>query len=255
MNDNITQDESEQDQQKKGTVWKNSLVVLLFCILFYYMITPNVNRVGISPRTQSINNLKNLGLAQMNYASQSEGLFAPPTLYNEEGLPVHGWFTQLLPLLDETAIYHSMDLSSSWDDPVNQEFTKLRIRVALNPALDEEINDAGYPLIHYTLNERLFPGNESLTEDFISRADGLGNTILMGEIQEGLPAWGAPGNARDSAFGLKPGPNTFGVSVHHGFTIIGFADGRVRTLSNDIDPRVLKALSTPDGGEEVPEDY
>jgi hypothetical protein len=65
--------------------------------------------------------------------------------------------------------------------------------------------------------------------------------------------WGAPGNARDPALGLKPGSKTMGVSVHDGVTIIGFADGRVMAVSNDIDPTVLKALSTPDGGETIPE--
>jgi hypothetical protein len=32
-----------------------------------------------------------------------------------------------------------------------------------------------------------------------------------------------------------------------------FMDGSVRTMSNDVDPQVLKALSTPAGGEDVRE--
>jgi hypothetical protein len=33
------------------------------------------------------------------------------------------------------------------------------------------------------------------------------------------------------------------------------ADGSVCFISKDISPAVLKALSTPDGGEPLPEDY
>jgi len=203
----------------------------------------------------SLNNVKNLDLGQKNYAANHDGLFATPTLFNDDGRAVHGWVTQLLPMLDNTILYERIDLSLPWNDPANQEYTTVPFRMMLNPQLDKEQNSDGYPLIHYTLNERVFPNNESLNEDYVSRADGLANTILMGEIQEGLPAWAEPGNARDPSAGLKAGPNTMGVSVWGGRTVIGFADGRAITISNDIDPDVLKALSTPDGGEEVPEDY
>jgi hypothetical protein len=223
--------------------------------VFYKLTTPAVDDGPTAGTTGSLNNVKNIDLAQKNFAPQHEGLYAAPTLYNENGLPVHGWFTQLLPLLDNAALYERIDLSIPWNHPDNQEISKVKLEVALSPGLNEEENANGYPLLHYTLNERLFPNTESLTEDYVSRADGLTNTILMGEIQEGLPAWAEPGNARDPAKGLNPGPNTMGVSLWGGRTVIGFADGRTITISNDIDPELLRALSTPDGGEVLPEDW
>lgn len=234
-----------------------AVVVLLLGIgAFLLWLPTNRSARTAAHRAQSLNNVKNLALAQKNFCSQHDGLFATPTLTNEKGEPVHGWVTQTLLYLDNRAIYDRINFDVPWDHPDNQEISQVQLRVCLNPALDDqESNAAGYPLVHYTLNSRLFPDNVAVTEDFVARSDGLSNTIMMGEIQEGLPPWAAPGNARDPALGLKPGPKTMGVDVWDGVTVIGFADGRVRTLNNDIDPAVLKALATPDGGEEIPEEW
>lgn len=226
-----------------------TLLLVVVC-LFFFNDNPDDSRIR-----RSLNNVKNLDLGQKNYAANHDGLFATPTLFNDDGRAVHGWVTQLLPMLDNTILYEQIDLSRPWNDPANQEYSKVPLSMMLNPSLDIEQNSDGYPLMHYTLNTRLFPNNESLTEDYVSHADGLANTILLGEIQEGLPAWAETGNARDPAKGLKSGPDTMGVSVWGGETIIGFADGRAIIISNDIDPAVLKALSTPDGGEEILEDW
>jgi hypothetical protein len=43
---------------------------------------------------------------------------------------------------------------------------------------DQERNSDGFGLNHFTLNQRLFPDNKSLTEDYISQVDGLSNTIF-----------------------------------------------------------------------------
>ena len=206
-------------------------------------------------RTMTLNNLKNLTLAQKNYCSQNDGLFAVPTLVNERDEPVHGWFYQLLPYLDQVALHDRIDEDLAWNHSINRPHMQRVFDVALIHGMEGKTHPEGYGLIHFTLNERLFPNNLAFSEDYVSRADGLSNTILMGGISEGLPPWGAPGNARDPALGLEPSPETFGDSYHRGITFIGFADGRAMSISNDIDPAVLKALSTPDGGEEIPEDW
>jgi hypothetical protein len=253
----IDQDNT-QTPTKLGTKQRvvGCAVIGVILIMGFLLILPvNRNAREAARRVQSINNLKNLALAQKNYCSQNDGHFAAPTLLNDKGEPVHGWVTQMLPFLDNSAIYARIDKSLPWDHANNQEYFKLRLYGFLSPGLELEKNEAGYVLSHYSMNSRLFPKGESLTEDYVSRADGLSKTIMMGEVQEGLMPWGAPGNARDPALGLKPSPKTMGVDVWDGVTIIGFADGRVTTLNNDIDPMILKALATPDGGETLPKDW
>jgi|GEM_PF-1221289 len=229
------------------------VILVILLALIYILITPIRPSRNRSRGPQTINNLKNVALAQQNFASQTEGFFAPPTTLLLDGTPGHSWATQLLPLIDHASVYDRIDQSVPWDHENNREEMSYVFSPFLVVEFDQERNSDGFGLNHFTLNQRLFPDNKSLTEDYISQVDGLSNTILMGEIQEGLMPWGAPGNARDPALGLKPGSKTMGVSVHDGVTIIGFADGRVMAVSNDIDPTVLKALSTPDGGETIPE--
>ena len=79
-------------------------------------------------------------------------------------------------------------------------------------------------------------------------ADGAANTIMAGEVVGQLPAWGHPTNWRDPAAGLEGRPDQFGSPWKQGVNVL-LADGGVRTLSRDTDPRVLRALATPAGGE------
>jgi prepilin-type processing-associated H-X9-DG protein len=81
--------------------------------------------------------------------------------------------------------------------------------------------------------------------------DGSSNTIMFGEVAERFQAWGRPGNWRDPALGINKSPDGFGCKPSRGGASFSFCDGSVHYLSEKISPAVLKALSTPDGGEEV----
>ena len=83
--------------------------------------------------------------------------------------------------------------------------------------------------------------------------DGTSNTIFAGEVVDGFKPWGDPTNRRDPAAGLTGTPETFG-----GFNgVVNFlrADGSVMSISEYVDSQVLKAISTPDGGEPLPDDF
>ena len=82
--------------------------------------------------------------------------------------------------------------------------------------------------------------------------DGLSNTIFAGEVADHFQPWGHPVNWRDPALGI----NKFAGRLRRAVAERGqlpFMDGSVRFLSNTIDPAVLQALSTPNGGEKIPE--
>lgn len=114
--------------------------------------------------------------------------------------------------------------------------------------------ESGYAVSHYAANSQVFRPDKTWSFDEISAIDGLQNTIVFGEIANHFQPWAAPGNLRDPAMGLGDGLNQFGMSDN--LTVcFAFADGSVRTISRDIDPKILKALATPDGGEELPHDW
>jgi prepilin-type processing-associated H-X9-DG protein len=87
--------------------------------------------------------------------------------------------------------------------------------------------------------------------------DGLSNTIAAGEIANSDIYWTEP---RDLPLGVmnfrvndRSQPSIS--SAHRGAAMVVFADGHKQTLSNSIDPSVLKALLTIAGAEEIRDDY
>jgi hypothetical protein len=72
--------------------------------------------------------------------------------------------------------------------------------------------------------------------------------LIVGEINQSIPAWGEPGNIRSVGEGLNREWHGFGNPDGNGATFL-HADGSVKFYSNKVDRRVLEQLSTRDGGE------
>ncbi len=79
--------------------------------------------------------------------------------------------------------------------------------------------------------------------------DGTSNTILAVEAGRDIP-WTKP---EDIPFDFKAPLPELGGFLENGFNAL-FADGSVRFLKTSIQPHVLKALITRDGGEVVSSD-
>ncbi len=84
--------------------------------------------------------------------------------------------------------------------------------------------------------------------------DGTANTVMVGEVVSHFKAWGDPTNWRDPALGVNRSPDGFGSPFVGGANFL-FVHGSVRFIKNTIAPNVIKALSTPKGGEQVSSDH
>ncbi|MCC7422287.1 MAG: DUF1559 domain-containing protein [Planctomycetaceae bacterium] len=198
-------------------------------------------------KTQSKNNLKQIGLASHNYHDQY-GNFPIGGTFDDEGRGLHSWQTRLLPFVDEQALYDGIDLQAAWNDPVNSvPFAQVR-GVYCNrsfPELSQPVN--GFALSAYAGNSEVLLRNAGIAiRDF---RDGASNTLLAGEVAEGFKPWGDPTNVRNPADGVTGGPLGFGGPKR--FPYLLFADGSVKSFSKDVSADVLKALATPAGGEPV----
>jgi hypothetical protein len=71
---------------------------------------------------------------------------------------------------------------------------------------------------------------------------------------EQFKPWGHPCNWHDPALGLNTSPEGFG-NRERDEIVFALAVGTVRTFSAKISRQVLMALSTPNGGEPITEDY
>jgi hypothetical protein len=115
---------------------------------------------------------------------------------------------------------------------------------------DARLHDnSGYALSDYSANEHVVRDGQPI--DFKGISDGASHTLLHGEALKRRRPWGKPGNVRDPADGINQTASGFQGAVGSGGAVFSFADGRATFIPESIDPEVLRALSTPAGGEEI----
>src|SRR5262245_34691541 len=85
-------------------------------------------------RSQSKNNLKQLGLALHNYHDTCS-CFPPGGTFDSAGRGHHGWATMLWPYLEATPIYNRINFNEPWNTPRNSPFFRLRHWVFVNPSI------------------------------------------------------------------------------------------------------------------------
>lgn len=203
-------------------------------------------------RSQSRDNLHNIGLAAHNY-HDAFGTFPPGGLFTEDGLPLHSWETHLLNYLDARPLRTDIDMTRPWTDPIQGDVFRERMALFENPMMrkrrgdgDPYLNAAGYALSHYAANQHLFRPNSATAISDIT--DETSNTILAGEVNANFRPWGDPVNWRNPGLGINQSPEGFGSPFTEGGFFL-FCDGDVRFINEDIAPDVLNALGTPSGGE------
>ena len=224
--------------------------LLLGCGGLILLLLPAVQQAReAARRTQSKNNLKIIGLALHNY-HDAHLTFPPGGIYGEDETAYHSWQFQILPYVDAAPLYNRIDSDYPWTDPVNADAFRTVVPQYLHPTDESQQYAAdGFAASHYAGNSNvLFPNSNIRIRDVL---DGTSYTLLAGEVGAGYKAWGDPTNVRDLAGGIRVGPDTFGRDYGEPGANMLFMDGSVQFLSGDIDPDVLKALSTYDAGEEV----
>jgi Protein of unknown function (DUF1559) len=203
---------------------------------------------GAVYRVKSQNNLRQIGLAATQYNDQ-RGHFPPGGTFDDRGRGLHGWLTFLLPYVEEKRRYDRIDLKTALDDPRNAPHFRNHVAVYEQAGVREWQADDGAALGHYAANAWALGGDVPRSAKDIP--DGLANMLLVGEAAGNYKAWGHPTNWRDPTKGLNTSKDGFGSPRGDGVSF-AFADGSVRFLKNDIHPDVLRALSTPNGGERIP---
>jgi len=224
---------------------------MLACGVLALLLFPAVSQARNAARqTQSRNNLKQIGLALHNY-HDVYSVFPPGGVYSEDGTAHHGWQTSLLPYVDQAYLYNQIDFNKPWTDPANAQVFQTQVPTYLSPFEAANRMASGGAASHYAGNKHVLYENSSVA--LFDVTDGSSNTILAGEVGAGYKAWGDPSNIRDPALGILNDATSFGrpSGAPDGCAIL-LMDGSVRQISEDIDPAILKALATPDGGEPPP---
>ncbi len=237
-------------------------------------------------RSQSKNNLKQIGIALHNYHDTHRNL--PQGTHPNEKLLVEkrlSWLADILPFLEETALFNQIEFEEAWDSKNNTGPAARMIPILINPGIGNPAGKFEHAPTHYVgiagfgkdaaslpLGHKragMFGYNRKVR--FRDITDGMSNTLMTSEaaifrpgpLQEDkqektetnpLGPWAAGGSSTIRGFTKKPyinGPDGIGGPWSSPGVQMGLGDGSVRFISGNIDPSVLEALSTIQGGEVI----
>jgi prepilin-type processing-associated H-X9-DG protein len=231
------------------------VLLLMLCVVggLFVLLLPAVTKVReAAGRVNDQNNLKQVGLGLHNELSATNQ-WTVPFARDQSGkvYQTNSFRVSLLPYLGEPGydtLYRSFDLTQPWDSQRNRPHSSATVK-PYQTNLDETPGN----LTPY----RAFVGGGALFEadgkpvKFTDIKDGTANTIMLVHATEQVP-WAAPKE-------LPYGPNASLPPLGHpkmaGGTNVLMADGSVRFLKKDTPERVIRALITKAGNEELPPDW
>jgi hypothetical protein len=178
----------------------------------------------------------------MHAYHDEHGTFPPAVVYGEKG-PLYSWRVLLLPYMEQCELYDEFHRDEAWDSPHNLPLLKRRPMGYAPPGSKNSSAPEGYTFVQVFIGKgAAFERPTNLKDDF---PDGTSNTLLIVEGGPPVP-WTKP---EDIAFELdRPLPEL--ATVFKDMFRVAYADGSVRQISKGMDPAVLRALVTRNGGEE-----
>jgi prepilin-type processing-associated H-X9-DG protein len=223
-------------------------VVMILPLMLIGLLLPAVQTVREAAiRTQSSNNLKQMGLAMHNYHDMY-GCF-PAAAGGAEGRdPMNAglsWRVTLLPLLDGGALYRRFKLDEPWDSPNNKALLQEMPRVYAFPGQEDPPGMTHYRVFVGPATPLSMPqgGKPARGKQIPNFTNGLSNTILIVETADAVP-WTKP----DEIVFAPDQPLPRLHPYRHGFNVL-MADGSVQfqpLATADADLRGMIALGSSD---------
>jgi hypothetical protein len=200
-------------------------------------------------RATSQNNLKQIGLALLNFHDTNMRL-PPPAICDPDGKPLLSWRVAILPFIEQDPLYREFKLNEPWDSPHNMKLLEKMPKVYAPVGVrTKEPHTTFYQAF-------VSPAETNPGAGFILNAkqglritdflDGTSNTIVVAEAAEPVP-WTKPA---DLPFDPKGPLPKLGGPFAPGFTAL-FMDASTRFFSRPPDDATLRALITRNGGEVV----
>jgi type II secretory pathway pseudopilin PulG len=169
------------------TLFQLLLVLAILVILFALLLPVIAKAREEAIRSQSRNNLKQIGIALLSY-HDAYGVFPPGNDANNFSA-----FAKILPFIEQGNLYSTIDFKKAMDDKANAEARKAVVKTFLNPLDKAPAVSADYGANNYLLcagqkpaladNDGLFFQDSKLT--ILEITDGTSNTITAGETLKG----------------------------------------------------------------------
>lgn len=218
-------------------------------------------------RSQSKNNMKQIGLAMHNYHDTFNGF--PEGTVPSETLEVHerlSWMYKILPFIEQAQLYNLMSpLEGEGYASTNLEtYVQMAIPTYLNPGFAPAPGATHYVGIGGKTEEgptATLPSDVAGVFGYDRKTrihditDGTSNSMMVAESQGYTGPWAQGGSATIRSLTQQPyinGPDGIGGPFRGGCHVL-MADGAVRFVSENIDGATMEALSTIQGNEVIGE--
>jgi RNA polymerase sigma factor (sigma-70 family) len=193
-------------------------------------------------RRKSANNLRQIGLALIINHDVVKGL--TPAIYSKDGKPLLSWRVAILPYIEQTPLYNQFKLDEPWDSPHNKQLLA-RMPDLYAPVRGPSKVEGGTYYQGFVGKGAAFEPNRKLRipADF---PDGTSNIILAIEAAQPVP-WTKPEDlpyVPDQALPQLGGQ-------FHGHSLAVFVDSRVKLISRNADPDVLRLAITRNDGQPI----
>ena len=213
------------------------------------LIIPSVQAVQESNRRAGcVKNLKQIGYATLDF-HEAKKAFPRQASVDQSGKPLLSWRVQILPYLDQQALFDKFHHDEPWDSPHNKTLISQMPAVFMCPGSRHAASEGKtcYLVPH---GERTVLSGEKggkLGDIF----DGTTRTMMAADLgDQAAVTWTKPDDWKiGSPIDVKP---LFG--HHKGGTNILCVDGSVHFIKETITQTLLKALITRDGGEVISSD-
>ncbi|MCH2611859.1 MAG: DUF1559 domain-containing protein, partial [Pirellulales bacterium] len=201
---------------------------------------------------QSQNNLKQIGLAVLNYSDtydQYPNGESPNVQYDDNGKPLLSWRVHILPFIEEDALYRRFKLDEPWNSPHNLSLAEAIPRMYQHPAYPELANKTVY-LATVAEEDQL----KSAFGNWLTRprdiTDGEAQTVMFAEV--------APIKARfwtqpdDVEINLSDVPGSLGFGPKDEINLL-FCDGRIQEVPSDLMAATWRSLILRNDGQPIRE--
>jgi len=199
-------------------------------------------------RMQSLNNLKQIGLALHNY-HDVHGTFPPAAICDKKGKKLLSWRVAILPYIEQDNLYKQFKLDEPWDSEHNAPLSGVAIKTYIDPRSPDLTGKFNHT--HY----KVFTGNGAIFDTLASKkltqiTDGTSNTVMVVAAGESVP-WAKPDD-----FEFDPKKDLPDLTKPFGELLMLFGDGSVRMVRpdqiKDFD-KLMKLLIQADDGMVIPD--
>jgi len=232
------------------------LIVVLLGFLAVGLLLPAFQGASCrgGRRMQCANDLKQIGMAMYNYQSRY-GCFPPAYISDKNGKPMHSWRVLLLPFAEHVDLYKAYRFDEPWDSTANRKVAEAAAKFFQCPTARHAEGDL-------TTDYMMVVGPHTISDGPHSRkakeiTDGLSDTIAVVEVSDSEVPCNAPKDLQFDTMNFRIN-STKRMCISSGHTPGGsnvvFCDGSARYLDDKMNPELIKAMLTIDGGEHVPRD-